>query len=233
MSAINHPQKTRSSEKEFSNQISQNAQSISSASRSSNITSQDKVSTATKKTINSEITTKEDRKFNVVAYGIQKCAKKITKNERLNHNLDSIITEGENSVNPLSIRDLLRLVKFNENSKNPHPILVKLNWVIIVSALLSKGKSLPKNVRIKPDMTPAERKIEPLLLKESWYLIQSGIDRKSIKIRYNKVLVQKNLHGQVINSTLFLSNMDSPNSLDHEIPNHTPIDTIHHALNYS
>jgi len=75
----------------------------------------------------------------------------------------SIITEGENSVSPLSIRDLLRLGKYNENSKNPHPILVKLNWVIDVSALLSKAKSLPKIVRIKPDMTPAERKIESLL----------------------------------------------------------------------
>jgi len=101
-----------------------------STSQSSNVTSQDKVSTATKKTINSEITTQEDRKFNVVVYGIHECAKRPPKNERLNHDLDkikSIITEGENSVNPLSIRDLLRLGKYNESSKNPRPILVKLN----------------------------------------------------------------------------------------------------------
>jgi len=45
---------------EFSNQLSQNTQSISAADQSYNVTSQDKVSTATKKTINSEITTKED-----------------------------------------------------------------------------------------------------------------------------------------------------------------------------
>jgi len=70
------------------------------------------MSTATKKTINSVITTQEDCKFNVVVYGIPECAKKTPKNERLNHNLDKfkpIISEGENSVSPLSIRDLLRL----------------------------------------------------------------------------------------------------------------------------
>jgi len=89
------------------------------------------VSTATKKTINSEVTTLEDCKFNVVL--IQECAKKIPKNERLNHDLDkimSIITEGENCVSLLSIRYLLRLDK-NENSKNPLPILVKLNQFLL------------------------------------------------------------------------------------------------------
>jgi len=127
---INQPQKTRSSKKEFSNQNTHPCtQSISAASQSSNVTSQDKVSTAMKKTINSEITTQEDRKFNVVVYGIQECAKR-PQRMRLNHDLDkikSIITEGENSVSPLSIRDLSRLGKYNENSKNPCPILVKLN----------------------------------------------------------------------------------------------------------
>ena len=54
-------------------------------------------------------------------------------------------------------------------------------------------------------MTPAERKIESLLLKERWQIIQSGTDRKSIKICYNKIFVQKNLHNQAINSTLVLS----------------------------
>jgi len=87
---------------------------------------------------------------------------------------------------------------------------------------------------------PAERKIESLLSNERWHLIQSGIDRKSIKIRYNKIFVQKNLYSQVINSTLVLSQphhsntkTDSSNWLDHELPNHTPIDTINHAFHYS
>jgi len=68
-----------------------------------------------------------DRKFNVVIYGIKECGKGTPRQERLNHDLDkvtSIVTEGENSINPLSICDLLRLGKYSEQSKQPRPILV-------------------------------------------------------------------------------------------------------------
>ena len=44
-----------------------------------------------------------DRKFNVVIYGIKECSKGTPRNEQLTHNLDkviSIVTEGENSINP-------------------------------------------------------------------------------------------------------------------------------------
>ena len=47
-----------------------------------------------------------DRKFNVVIYGIKECNKGTPRNERLSHDLDqvtSVVTEGENSINPLSI----------------------------------------------------------------------------------------------------------------------------------
>jgi len=97
---------------------------------------------------------------------MQEYAKKTPNNERLiNHDLDkimSIIAEGENTVSLLSIGGLLGLGRYNENSKNSGAILVKLDRII---ALLSKAKSLPKNVRIKLDMTPAERKIESLFFK--------------------------------------------------------------------
>ena len=45
----------------------------------------------------------DDRKFNIVVFGIDKCSKGTPKNERLNHDLDkvtSIITKGENSITP-------------------------------------------------------------------------------------------------------------------------------------
>ncbi|XP_065895940.1 uncharacterized protein [Dysidea avara] len=111
-----------------------------------------------------------DRKFNVVIYGINECSKGTPRNKRLTHDLDkvtSIVTEGENSINPLSIRDLLRLGKYRDQSTKPRPILVRLTRTIDVSLLLSKAKSLSKDIRIKPDMSQEERLIESLLLKES------------------------------------------------------------------
>ena len=146
----------------------------------------------------------EDRKFNVVIYGVKECTKGTPRHERLNHDLDkvtSIVTEGDNSISPLSIRDLLRLGKYREESSKPRPILVKLNRTIDVSLLLSKAKSLQKDIRIKPDLTREERMIESLLLKERWTLIQSGVERKVIKIRSNKIYVKNKLHGQVTNSS--------------------------------
>ena len=146
-----------------------------------------------------------DRKYNIVIYGIKECSKGTPRNERLSHDLDqvtSVITKGEISINPLSIRDILRLGKYHDQSTKPCPILVKLNRTIDVSLLLSQAKSLPKDLRIKPDMSKEERLIESLLLKERWSLIQSGIECKAIKIRSNKIFVRNKLHGQIINSSL-------------------------------
>ena len=146
----------------------------------------------------------EDRKFNVVIYGIKECSKGTPRNERLNHDLDkvtSIVTQGENSVSPLSIRDLLRLGKYHDQSKKPRPILVKLNRTIDVTTLLIKARSLPKEIRIKPDMSHEERLTESLLLKERWSLIQTGIKRKVIRIRANKIFLKNKLHGQIIDSS--------------------------------
>ena len=56
-------------------------------------------------------------------------------------------------------------------------------------------------------MTQDERLVESLLLKERWSLIQThgiqtrGIERKAIRIRYNKIFVHNKLHSQVINSS--------------------------------
>jgi len=154
-----------------------------------------------------------DRKFNIVIYGIKECSKGTPRNERLSHDLDqvtSVVTAGENSINPLSIRDILRLGKFHEQAAKPRPILVKLNRTIDVSLLLSKAKSLPKDLRIKPDMTQEERLTESLLLKERWTLIQGGIERKAIRIRSNKIFVNNKLYGQIINSSLILTQSQQP-----------------------
>jgi len=113
-------------------------------------------------------TEKPERKYNVVVYGIKECGKGTPRQEWLNHDLDKvtlIVTEGENSINPLSIHDLLRLGKYREQSKQPLPILVKLNRTIDVSLVLSKSRFLPKEIRIKPDMSQKKDKLNHFSLK--------------------------------------------------------------------
>ena len=52
-----------------------------------------------------------------------------------------------------------------------------------VHSILSQRSNLPEGIVIKPDMSIAERKSESLLLKERYCLIQSGTDKRDIKIR--------------------------------------------------
>ena len=97
----------------------------------SNVTDQASSSVPTTTVVNkAEDVTQRDRKFSVVIYGIKECNKGTPRNERLRHDLDqvtAIVTEGENSINPLSVRDFLRLGKYCDHSAKPRPILVKLN----------------------------------------------------------------------------------------------------------
>ena len=116
------------------------------------------------------------------------------------HKVTTVITEAKTNINPLSIRDLLRLGKYRDNFKKPRPILVRFNRAVDSTLLLSKASALPKNIRVKPDMSQEERLVESLLLKVRWQQIENGIERKLIKIRSNKIYIQNKLHGQVINS---------------------------------
>ena len=49
-------------------------------------------------------------------------------------------------------------------------------------------------------MNPEERKREAALLSEQWRLIDSGIDKRDIKLRESKLLVKGKKHGEVANS---------------------------------
>lgn len=159
-------------------------------------------------TVNAHHNSQHDRKFNIVIYGIDECDKGAPRNERSGQDFSSvteIITKVNENISPLSIRDLHRLGKYQEQSRRPRPILVKFNRAIDVSILLSNTNTLPRGIRIKPDMNPEERQTESLLLKERWSLIQRNISRKVIKIRGNKIFVNSMPHGEVINGNLVLS----------------------------
>ena len=64
---------------------------------------------------------------------------------------------------------------------------------------------MTSGISIKPDLTLEERKIENALLKERRKLIDSGTERKFIRIRGNSLYLNNKLHGVVQDSEFCLA----------------------------
>ena len=145
----------------------------------------------------------DDRKFNLVVYGIKECEKGVARMKRLLSDIESVCSSLKvisPSFDQHHIKDCFRLGKYSQSLKRPRPLLVKLNCVIDVADILSKRTSLPPSckVYIKPHLSPSERKQEIILLKERRLLVDAGIDRKSIKLHGDKLYVNKQIQGQVL-----------------------------------
>ena len=151
---------------------------------------------------------RSDRSLNLVVYGIPECKKGTPKHNRFSNDLTSV-TNSLTSLDPIigdySIKDCHRLGKYSTQTSHPQPILVKFNRASDVSQILYKRSCLSPPIIIKPDLTPEQRAQEALLLKQRWQLIQSGISRKNIRIRGNKLYVNNCVHGQIINSEYCVS----------------------------
>ena len=123
--------------------------------------------------------------------------------ELLDEDLKSVTTalsRIDNAVDDHSVRDCIRLRKYREDARSPRPILAKLVRSTDVFRLLSKGSKLRHPINIKPHMTPSQRYQEAVLLKQRWLLTQDGTPKQSIKIRKDKLFVNRRPHGQVIDS---------------------------------
>jgi len=73
-------------------------------------------------------------------------------------------------------------------------------------------------------MSLEERMIKSVLLKERWSLIQSGHNRKQIKISKNQIYISGRLHGEVLNSGFQKvgNNFPPPSQpMDHQQSSHT------------
>ena len=156
-----------------------------------------------------DIDRRQERKFNIVLYGIDESPSGTSKSNCLEKDLEKAITIAstlDQSINSQSIKDIYRLGRFSAESKKPRPLLVKFIRAVDASSVLSKrGSSRGTPVVIKPDMSLKERKSESMLLKERWSLIQSGVPREVIKIRGSRLLVRNKLHSQVTMSGSDLS----------------------------
>ena len=144
-----------------------------------------------------------DRKFNLVIHGIAELPSGISRHERTiqdTENVTNILEKITPSFSGSALRDCHRLGRFTKNQTRPRPILAKLNRAVDVTNILSNRPNYPTNVNIKPDLSPEDRTCESKLLAERWRLIQSGIDKRSIKIRRPSIYVNGKLHGKVHNS---------------------------------
>ena len=115
----------------------------------------------------------------------------------------NVITKLDSSFDSNSIWDLFRLGKYKVDSVRSRPILVKFLRATDVQNILSRKRSLSHPFSIQLDMSPTERLQHSALLKERWSIIQSGIERKNIKIRNTSIYVNNQLYGKLDSNNKF------------------------------
>ena len=172
----------------------------------------------------SKSTKVHDRKFNLIIYGIDEHPQGMSKWERLASDVNraaDVLSGLDVTVTTQSIRDCFRLGKFNKDSR-PRPLLTKLTRTADVVSILSKRSVLQPPFIIKPDLSPDQRAKEKILLRERWSLIQSGVSRKSIKIRNECLYVNQVLFGKMVGNSFEQSGMNINNDRLYS-------DTISHA----
>ena len=150
-----------------------------------------------------------ERKYNLVVFGIPELKQGSPQHIRRRGDFDrasGIISDVvRNSQSRSSVRDCHRLGKYDHNKPRPRPLLVSLNSTADVDNVLSHRHLVPAGIVVKADLSPEERKVEAILLQERWKLIETGVDRRSIKLRKSSILVSGRIHGRVIDSVYTLS----------------------------
>ena len=189
-----------------------------------------------------------DRKFNVVIYGIKESPPNTPKATRLNCDLENLhrtLSNMDSSLNTSCIQDFHRLGKFNATNSKPRPLLVKFLRAFDATLVLSKRGSPPSSILVKPDLTREERAIDSAFLKTRWNLIQSGTDKKYIRLRGTNIYINKQLYARLDKSKdgSFVVNIidtnlptpsysqDTTHSNSTSIPTHTQHSTTSNSNN--
>lgn len=165
--------------------------------------------------VNLKTSSQHDRKYNVVVFGITEPPSGSSLFARAAKDTDNV-TKLFETINPdfcsTTLRDCFRLGRYKKDQTRPRPILVKLNRTVDVANILSNRDKYPNEINIKPDLTKEERSCESKLLAERWRLMQSGTDKKLIKIKKSSIYVKGKLHGSVKNSAFCLVEQPPTNS---------------------
>jgi len=131
-----------------------------------------------------------DRKFKVVIYGIRESPSNTHRAARINIDLDNLrdtLSDIDKSLNTSCIQDFHK----------PCPLLVKFLRVFDATLALSKRGSLQSPIHVKPDLTRDKRAVDSAFLKVRWNLIQTGTDKKCIKLRANNIYINKLLYARL------------------------------------
>lgn len=143
------------------------------------------------------------RKMNLVVFGLPESKAGTRRQERIREDFEKaggVLSHINPAISDVSIRDCRRLGKFKDGVARP--TLLQLHRSVDVSIILSGRKKLSTrpDIIVKPDLSPSERKVEQLLLKERRFLIESGIQRSDIRIRGSSLYVNNKKLGSVKNN---------------------------------
>ena len=141
---------------------------------------------------------KQNTKQNLVLFGLPESTSGTKRFMRMRHDFEaagSILSLIEPTFSETCIRECHRLGKFTIGKTSSSFIYRSIDATTILNGR-KKLASRP-DIVIKPDMTPDERKIEQLLLREHKLLIQSGTERRVIKLRGSSLYVDDNKYGEV------------------------------------
>lgn len=176
--------------------------------------SADSAHTQTAGSTNKKDYPKQDRKFNLILFGVTECEKGTLRHRRISSDTESvagILAAVDPDFSAQSLRDSFRLGKYQE--ERSRPILVKLTRSSDVASVLSKRAKLADlpGISIKADQSLKERAIESQLLKERKRLIALGTERSAIKLRGGHLYVNNSKHGRASESGFELLTLDSNN----------------------
>ena len=167
-----------------------------------------------------------ERKFNLVLRGLPESPEGTSKSARLSSDLHEstlVLSSIVPGLSDSSIRDCFRLGKFFAGRHRP--LLVKFTRSCDVATALSNRSKLSAGdfpgVYIKPDLSHKARRIESILLKERWNLIESGVARASIKLQGSSLFVNNLLFGSVTDAGFQLSSdsVASPDDMVSSVSN--------------
>ena len=174
-----------------------------------------------------------DRKYNLVVYGMKENEKGTKRHIRSANDIEAattILSSLHSSITEYSVIDCIRLGKYSED--RCRPTLVTMNRPNDVSTVLVNRVHLSQtpHISIKPDLSPVERKVESILLKERRNLILSGTPRHHIKIRKDSLFINDREYGRVVDFTFLLCPLVSDFVPDASIIN-TSTEANHDQLN--
>ena len=128
----------------------------------------------------------DERRFNVIIYGIKECKKGTPRHVRTSNDMKSVsdIIQGIcPDIPSQAIRDSVRLGRYTEGRNRP--LLAKLNRSCDVLSILASRQKLVQSetpgVFIKPHQSPLERSTEATLLRQRKLLVESGTAKKTLE----------------------------------------------------